>query len=78
MKTGLEIFGYVVAGIIGWCLLSHCIFMRCCTCMKRRSKTRLDAEDNLVLGSAQRGNGPRWKLVCGHRGGAAEGAENTI
>jgi glycerophosphoryl diester phosphodiesterase len=78
MATGGEIFGYVVAGIVAWCLLSHCIFMRFCTCMKRKSKIRLDFEDDLVLGSASRGDGPRWKLACAHRGGAAEGAENTI
>ena len=61
-----------------WCFLSHCIFMRVCTCCKRRTKLRLEAESDLVLPRFQAGNGPRWKLYSAHRGGAAEACENTI
>jgi glycerophosphoryl diester phosphodiesterase len=45
--------------------------------MKRRSKLRLDVEDTLTL---RQGNGRKhgWKLLAGHRGGAAEACENTI
>ena len=60
---------YIVAGITVWCLLSHCVFMRCCTCLKRPQKIRYTALNN----STKRG----WQLNGAHRGGSCERAENT-
>jgi hypothetical protein len=77
MSQGLDIFGYVVAGIIAWCILAHCVFMRICTCMKRRSKLRIDVEDTLTMRQGS-GSNQKWKLLAAHRGGAAEACENTI
>lgn len=61
---------YVFAGITLWCLLSHCVFIRFCTCRKRPNKIRYTALNNNV--------GPKgWQLIGAHRGGSNERAENT-
>jgi len=60
---------YIFAAIAGWCFLAHCVFMRCCTCMKRPQKLRYTALNNKTV----RG----WKLNGAHRGGGSERAENT-
>ena len=77
-SSGWAIFLYVIAGIITWCFLAHCVFMRVCVCCKRKTKLRLELERELTLGTTGKTNVPRWKLLSAHRGGAAEACENTI
>ena len=62
------IFIYVIGGLILWCFIAHCLFMRICTCLKRPQKIRLNA---LSLGPTG------WRLNGAHRGGSSEKPENT-
>lgn len=67
-STSWIIVIYVFASICLWCCLSHCIFMRFCTCLKRPQKIR----------QASLYRGPKgWLLNGAHRGGSSEKPENT-
>ena len=64
-KTGAFVFLMLIASCCAWCCLAHCLFIRCCTCLKRRHK--LD-ETCLVTGPDE-----PLSFLSAHRGGSAEG-----
>ena len=63
-------FLVILATFIVWCFCSHCIFMRFCTCLKRPHKL-----DKMSFIS---GPDEPFKMLSAHRGGSAEGTENTL
>ena len=69
-QTGAFVFLILLASCCTWCCLAHCLFIPCCTCLKRRHK--LD-ETCLVTGPDE-----PLSFLSAHRGGSAEGMENTI
>jgi hypothetical protein len=77
MEVWLQAICYLIGACLVWCLLTHCVFMRLCTCLKRRSKLRLEMQPDLELRSPLT-NDPKWRLLAAHRGGSAEACENTV
>ena len=69
-KTGLFIFLVLLGSCFAWCFLAHCIFIPCCTCLKRRHKL----DDMTMI----RGPDEPLLILSAHRGGSAEAPENTI
>ena len=63
-------FTCVIGGILGWCFLAHCLFMRCCTCLKRKHKLN---EETFLQGATS-----PFRIMSAHRGGSAERMENTM
>ena len=68
--TGLYIILILLASCCTWCCLAHCIFIPYCTCLKRRHK--LD-EVCFIQGPDE-----PMPILSAHRGGSAEGTENTL
>ena len=68
--TGLFIFLLLIGSCCLWCCLAHCIFIPCCTCLKRRHKL-----DEMCF---IKGEGSPMKILSAHRGGSGEGTENTL
>ena len=69
-RTGLFVFLVLLGSCVLWCLLAHCIFIPCCTCLKRRHKL-----DEMCF---IRGPDEPMLILSAHRGGSAEGTENTL
>ena len=68
--TGWFIVLMLLASCVLWCCLAHCIFIPCCTCLKRRHKLN---EMCFIQGPDE-----PMHILSGHRGGSAEGTENTL
>ncbi len=68
--TGLFVFLMLLSSCFLWCCLAHCVFLPCCTCLKRRHKL-----DQMTF---IRGPDEPLMILSAHRGGSAEGTENTL
>ena len=66
----LTVLLMLIGGCCAWCCLAHCIFMRICTCLKRKHKLN---EELFYKGDNQ-----PCAILSAHRGGSAERAENTL
>ena len=68
--TGWFVFLMLLASCFLWCCLAHCIFIPCCTCLKRHHKL---SEASFIKGPDE-----PLHILSAHRGGSAEGTENTL
>ena len=65
---GLFYFTIVLGALLLWCCCTHCLLMRCCTCLKRNHKL-----NPLAFKTKQ-----PFRILSSHRGGSAERCENTL
>ena len=68
--TALFVFLVLLASCCTWCCLAHCIFIPCCTCLKRHHKLNTS---NFIMGPDE-----PLMIQAAHRGGSMEGTENTL
>ena len=67
---GWQLCLLVLGGCCVWCLCAHCVFLRLCTCLRKRQK---------MSGRALKtGARDPYRILSAHRGGSCEGAENTL
>ena len=67
---GWQICLLVFASCCVWCICAHCVFLRLCTCLRKRQKMSGRA---LKMGPCD-----PYRILGAHRGGSCEGAENTM
>jgi lysophospholipase D len=55
--------------ILGWLTIAHGVLIRCLTCLRKKSRLRID---NILH------KNKIWPLISAHRGGSYEYTENTL